>query len=1148
MLTLRESLLVLRKGVTPNMNSRFAQIVVILSAFLSMVVLGSCGGNSAAPMVTLTSVVVTSPGQTLAVGSTMQYTATGHFSDGSTSDITASVMWVSSDLTAATIDASGLAKGVTAGKSTTISATKDNVTGSSLLMVVAAAQAPSITSLNPTSGVVGTSVVIAGANFGATQGTSTVKINGVVSIPTVWGASSITAPVPAGATTGNVVVTVGGVASNGVAFTVILPAPSIASLNPTTGVVGTSVVIAGANFGTTQGTSTVKFNGVASTPTVWGALSITAPVPVGATTGNVVVTVAGVASNAKPFTVTLPPPSITSLNPTTGVVGTSVVIAGANFGATQGTSTVKFNGVASTPTVWGASSITAPVPVGATTGSVVVTVSGVASNAKPFTVTLPPPSITSLNPTTGLAGTSVVIAGANFGTTQGTSTVKFNGVASTPTAWGASSITAPVPSGATTGNVVVTVGGVASNGVAFTVTVPPPSISILNPTTGVVGTSVVIAGANFGTTQGTSTVKFNGVASTPTVWGASSITAPVPVGATTGNVVVTVGGVASNGVSFTVTTSAITVTISPKRAGVTLSQPQQFTGTANNDPLNGGVSWSVDGVNGGGAASGTVSGSGLYTPGTQAGVHAVKATSNSNTSVSASATVAVTDLAGVFTYHNDTARTGQNVKEYALTSSTVNSSTFGALFTCQVDGYLYAAPLYYANLNVSGVTHNMAFVATEHDTVYAFDADSPACVQLWKTSFISPPNVVPVAPADVDELSDLTPEIGITSTPVIDPTSNTIYVMAKTKEFVGTVSGVACTSSAPCFVHRLHALSVTDGTEKFGGPVVVTAPNFIPLFHLQRPALLLNNGTVYVAIGSHGDNNTWQGWLMAYNATTLAQQWVYSATDPTSGNNEGAIWGSGNGPAVDASGNIYVETGNGNFDGSKNFSDSVIKVSPAGARLDFFTPFDQQIMQDNDIDLGSSNPIILPDSVGSTAHPHLMIAMGKVGVIYLLDQTNMGGFNAAANQDVEEVTISFNTSSSVLGFYGQPAYWNGNLYEIVVNDSLRQFPISNGNIATSSTSHSTNTFTFRGATPVVSASGTTNGIVWVSDITAYQSSGATILDAYDANNVGTMLFHSPSSGTGSAPIAVKFAVPTVANGKVYVGGQKAFTVFGLLPN
>ncbi|MGH9746658.1 MAG: IPT/TIG domain-containing protein [Candidatus Acidiferrales bacterium] len=881
------------------MKARFIWPIAVASVFLAVSVLASCGGNSGAPAVTLQSIVVTSPGPSVAVGSMIQFTAIGHFSDGSTSDITGSVMWASSNTNAATISATGLAKGVAVAQGITITAMKSGVTGSSLLNVVAA------------------------------------------------------------------------------------PAPSITSLTPNSGVVGASVVIAGANFGATQGASTVKFNGVAATATVWSATSITTPVPAGATTGNVVVTVGGITSNGKAFTVTLPPPTITSLNPATGVVGSSVVIAGANFGGTQGASTVKFNGVATTPTVWSA----------------------------------------------------------------------------------------------------------------------------------------------------------------------TSITASVPVGATTGNVVVTVGGVASNGVSFTVTTSSITVTISPKRAGVTLSQPQQFTGAANNDPLNGGVSWSVDGVNGGGAASGTVSASGLYTPGTQPGVHTVTATSKSNTSVNASATVAVTDLAGVFTYHNDSARTGQNLQEYALTTSTVNSSTFGALFTCgNLDGYLYAAPLYYANLNVAGQTRNVVFVATEHDSVYAYDADSPACVQLWKTSFISPPNVVPVAPADVDELSDLTPEIGITSTPVIDPTTKTIYVMAKTKEFVGTVSGVACTSGAPCFVHRLHALDVTTGAEKFGGPVVVTAPNFISLTHLQRPGLLLNNGIVYVAIGSHGDNGIWQGWMMAYNATTLAQLWSYHTTDPINGNNGGAIWGSGNAPAIDASGNIYFETGNGFYDGGANFADSVIKLSPGGVKQDSFTPFDQQIMQNNDIDLGSSNPIILPDSVGSVAHPHLMIAMGKVGVIYLLDQTNMGGYNAAANQDVGEVTIMFNTSSSIKGFFGQPAYWNENLYEVVVGDSIRQLPISNGSIATSSTSHTTNTFSYRAGTPVVSASGTTNGIVWMLDDAGYQTSVPAVLYAYNATNLGTMLYSSPASGAGALPVPVKFPVPIVANGKVYVGGQKAFSVHGLLPN
>jgi hypothetical protein len=330
--------------------------------------------------------------------------------------------------------------------------------------------------------------------------------------------------------------------------------------------------------------------------------------------------------------------------------------------------------------------------------------------------------------------------------------------------------------------------------------------------------------------------------------------------------------------------------------------------------------------------------------------------------------------------------------------------------------------------------------------------------------------------------------------------------------------------------------------------VVLSAPNFVPLFQLQRAALLLSNGTVYIGFGSHGDNNTWQGWLMAYNSSTLAQQWVWHSTDPTSGNNEGAIWGSGNGPASDASGNIYVETGNGVFDGTTNFSDSVVKLSPAGTLLDYFTPFDQGVMQSNDIDLGSSGPIILPDALGTAGHPP-MIATGKVGVVYLLDQTSMGKYNTAANQDLGEATVGFNESNATNGFYGQPAYWNGNIYTIIVGDSLRQFSVGNGTISTMSSSNSNNTFSFRGGTPAVSAaSGTTNGIVWVADITGYQSGGPVILDAYDATNVSTPLYSSPASGSGSAAPATKFTVPTVANGKVYVGGQLAFTVFGLLPN
>jgi hypothetical protein len=590
--------------------------------------------------------------------------------------------------------------------------------------------------------------------------------------------------------------------------------------------------------------------------------------------------------------------------------------------------------------------------------------------------------------------------------------------------------------------------------------------------------------------------------------------------------------------------TTVSVTLTPKRAAVTASQGQQYTATVT-DPQNAGVSWSVDGINSGNSTVGTVSATGLFTPGSQIGIHTVAATSNSNNTVSASASIAVTDLQGVFTYHNDTARTGQNLQEYALTTATVNSSTFGVLFSCHVDGYVYAQPLYIANLNVGGQTRNVLFVATEHDSVYAFDADSSSCVQLWQISFLSS-GVTTVPAADTGELSDLIPEIGITSTPAIDSSTNTIFAVAKTKETTGS----GCSSSTPCYVHRLHALDMTTGAEKFGGPMVLSAPNFVPLFHLQRPALLLNNGTVYIGFGSHGDNNTWQGWLMAYsyNSATLTQSWVWHSTDPTSGNNEGAIWGSGNGPALDASGNIYLETGNGVFDGTSNFSDSVVKLTPAGVLLDSFTPYDQGVMQSNDIDLGSSGPIILPDAVGSATNPHVMIATGKVGVVYLLDQTNMGKYNTGANQDLGEVTVGFNTTNITGGFFGQPAYWNGSIYSIMVGDSLREFSVGNGTISSVSSSNSNNTFTFRGATPTVSSSGTTNGIVWVADITAYQSGGAVILDVYDATNVTTPLYSSPASGSGAAAPAAKFTVPTVANGKVYVGGQLAFTVFGLLPD
>jgi hypothetical protein len=1328
--------------------------------------------------------------------------------------------------------------------------------------------APSITTITPTSGLVGSAVTVAGANFGATQGTSTVKFNGTTATPTAWSATSITVPVPTGATTGNVVVTVGAAASNGVLFTVTVPAPAISTINPASGAIGAAVTINGANFGAAQGTSSVTFNGIAGTPTAWTASSISVPVPNGASTGNVVVTVGGVPSNAVTFTVTTPGPTIATLTPISGLVGSSVTIAGANFGATQGTSTVTFNGTSATPTSWSTTSIAVPVPAGATTGNVVVTVGAVASNGVAFTVTVPAPSITSLTPISGVVGTSVTVAGANFGATQGTSTVIFNGTAATPTSWSATNIVVPVPAAATTGNVVVTVGGVASNGISFAITQPAPGITSLTPTSGAIGTMVTIAGTNFGATQGTSSVTFNGVSSTPTAWSTSSISVPVPTGATSGNVVVTVGGVASNGLTFTVTASAggiklvqhaskdagattsttlafsanntagnwiavviragksgqvftvtdshsniykqavlfnmtldaetnaiyyaeniaggantvtvsdtitagtmrlaimeysgvalagsldaaiategtgtlpssgnaitswggdlllgeittanpatfsagtgykiedlvpaspntkliledqiqtapgtssatatlaasdswsalfaafkaangtppppisvavtpaaasvaaifgtqvftaqltndsqgkgvtwalsgagctgtacgalsgttttsvtysapasiptpatvtltatsiadttksasatitviqgpLTVAVSPKRGSITTSQTQQFAATVYNDPQNAGVTWSVDGSTGGNATTGTISTTGLFTPGAQAGLHTIAATSVTNAAVSASVTFAVTDIAGVLMHHNDAARTGQNLQEYALTPATVTPATFSQLFSCPVDGYVYAQPLYVANLLVGTVKRNVVFVATEHDSVYAFDADSPSCVQLWKVSFLGTgittmpwgdtanPSVAGALATD-----DVFPEIGITSTPVIDPVAGTIYVEAKTKETVGS----GCSTGSPCYVHRLHALNITTGTEKTNSPIVISAPNFVPLRHFNRPALFLANNTVYIAFGSHGDIPNWQGWLFGYDATTLAQKFAWPATTATAGtSNGGSFWGGGAGPAVDASGNLYLTTGNGAFNantGGANYSDSVVKISPAGAVVDYFTPFDQATFNANDIDLGSAGVIVLPDAVGSTLHPHLALATGKVGLLYLLDQTNLGKFNSVTDQDVQEVlpVPPPNTTNFDGGIFGIPAYWNGNIYVTGVGDNLMKFSIANGAISATSLSNSTTLFPLRGAIPTVSANGTTNGIVWILNLTGWQTAAPAILEAYDATNLANRTYVSPSSGTGSAGAAVKFTVPTVANGKVYIGGQASISVFGLLPN
>jgi hypothetical protein len=586
--------------------------------------------------------------------------------------------------------------------------------------------------------------------------------------------------------------------------------------------------------------------------------------------------------------------------------------------------------------------------------------------------------------------------------------------------------------------------------------------------------------------------------------------------------------------------SSVTVSLSPQLSAVTTSQPQALTATLVGGT--GSVLWFVDDVENGNASVGTIASASdttaTYSPSasTTPGSHSITAQVSGGVR-SPAVVVAVTDLAGVFTHHNDNARTGQNTKEYALTPLTVSAATFGKRFSCTLDspGYVYAQPLYVGNLAMNdGKEHNIVFVATESNWVYAIDADSSSCQQLWKQNLLlAGESTVP--PGDVGGSHDIIPEIGITSTPVIDVQSGIIYVCAKSKGTSG-------------YAHRLHALQLASGADAIAS-VEITAPNFVALYHLQRPALLLSNGTVYVAFGSHGDDNTYQGWLMAYDAATLTQKFAWSATDASNGNNQGAIWQSGAGPATDSAGNVYLETANGEFDadsGGSNFSDSVVKLSATGTVLDYFTPFNESVLNAGDVDLGSTAPLLLPDAMGSAAHPHLLIAAGKPGTLFLLDQANLGKFNSIVSQDLQEVNV-LNATLGVGGVFGQPAYWNGNLYTAAFADYLKQFTMASGSISSNPQSHSGNIYKIRGATPVISANNTSGGIVWAVDISSYPS-GPAVLNAYDATNVATLLYSSPTSGAGAAGNAIKFAVPTVANGRVYVGTQGQLDVFGILPN
>jgi hypothetical protein len=549
----------------------------------------------------------------------------------------------------------------------------------------------------------------------------------------------------------------------------------------------------------------------------------------------------------------------------------------------------------------------------------------------------------------------------------------------------------------------------------------------------------------------------------------------------------------------------------------------------------GAASWTVDGVAGGNSTVGLISSTGLYTAGTAAGAHTVVASSVAAPSQTASAIVAVTDLAGVYTYHNDLARDGANTHEYALTPANVNTGSFGKLTSCAVDGVINAQPLWVANLTVNGAKHNVVFVTTQHDSLYAFDADAVPCQQLWTVSLIDAAHggqagettvAYPLVGAGEGAVA---PEIGVTSTPVIDPASGLLYVVS-----------MSVNSAHTTYYHRLHAINLTTGTEKTGSPVTIggTYPaaggmvSFDPHQHLQRTGLALVNGVVYVAFASQEDAGSWYGWMMGYQygGASFTQTAVFNAAPNAK---EAGIWMSGGAPAADSANNLYVVTGNGGFNPPSNdYGDSLLQLTPSLSVSQWFTPTNQATDNSNDEDFGAGGAALLADLPAGSPVTHLLICGGKDGSIYVLNRDLLGGYD-----DVHAVQKIVNTGSQI---FATGAFWNNTFYLGEFTAPLKSYQLTPSipqfNLA-SSTSHQ---FAFPGSTPSVSAAGAQSGIVWALDTSQYCTSqspgcGATVLYAYDATNVATELWNSSKVPADAAGFAVKFAVPTIANGKVYVG-------------
>lgn len=632
-----------------------------------------------------------------------------------------------------------------------------------------------------------------------------------------------------------------------------------------------------------------------------------------------------------------------------------------------------------------------------------------------------------------------------------------------------------------------------------------------------------------------------------------------------------------------------TVKVTPSKVAVaTTTQTQQFAASVN------GATWSVDGIAGGNSTVGTIDSTGLYTPPAKAGVHKITATANGS---SGTAYVAVSDLTGVNTFHNDSARDGVNSREFALQALTLNTNMFGKLFSCPVDGAVYAQPLWIKGVNIGGGTHNVLVVATAHDSAYVFDADASPCVTYWHVNLLDSfhggtSGETSVTWNDVGYcFGDIYPEVGVTGTPVIDASSNTIYLVSASESNPSNSGN--CISSKGNFYHRLHALDLFSGNEKFSGPVTIAAQvpgtgdgsingivYFASQLHHNRSGLAEYGGNIYVPFSAHEDATPYHGWVIGYQASNVQNQVAVFNTTPNGvGGADGGIWGAGSAPAIDSGGDLYFATGNGVFDElppppNDDYGDTILRLHYAtgntsnGTNLSiagYFTPYDQSLLAQYDADLGSGGVVLFPTQTGS-GPKNLMTQVGKEGTIYLIDRDNMGQYNSSNNNQIRQ---SFKGPNA--GLWGSPAMWQNNLYVGGQYDFVRQFTYNATTELFNPSVFSVSPvwYGYPGSALSISSQGASHGVVWSIDATAYgyanpnpsgvncsvvpvpaACSGPAVLHAYNASNIAQEYWNSTQAANNrdQAGNAVKFVPPTVANGKVYVGTRTEIDVYGLLPN